>query len=127
MGNHAVVAELQADVQHGASWLARRAAQGVEAETEEVTDPSECLTHFRDLALQLMDVRPSMAAIATTVASIWAAGESAGESPPARLAAIRRVARDVRNQWTNATAAMLEWARAQAPNTVYTLSRSGSV
>lgn len=127
MGNFDVVEDVRTDFQHGASWLARRAAQGIESAIADGADPSERLAEVRSLARQLAQVRPSMAAIASTVAYIWAAGELDGESPEARLSAIRRVASDVQRQWTNTTASMVEWARAQAPNTVYTLSRSGSV
>lgn len=127
MGGHEVVEDLRADRQHGASWLARRAAQGIAEAAEDGDAPFERLAQVRTLARQLMFVRPSMAAIATTVAHIWAAGESVGVQPQARLAAIRTAASDVQYQWANATVAMVEWTRAQAPNAVYTLSRSGSV
>lgn len=130
MSSHDVVEELRTDMLHGASWLMRRAAQGIEDATADAGDPSECLAQVRSLARQLVHVRPSMAAIATTVAQIWAAGALVGENPRAQLASIRTAARDIQQQWlqwASVTSGMVEWVRALNPNTVYTLSRSGSV
>ncbi len=127
MDAHDVVEVLRADMQHGASWLARRAAQGIEDAIEGAADPSERLDDVHSLARQLAHVRPSMAAIATTVAHIWAAGASVDVDPQTRLIAIRKAASDVQHQWSNMAAGMVEWVRALAPKAVYTLSRSGSV
>lgn len=125
------VERIGADRKHGASWLAREAARALaDAATaagaaDAAGTDADRLAQIHALARELALVRPSMAAIANTVAHVWWAGNSA--EPAQRLAAIQQAARDVEARWGASVDGMTQWAGGAIQGVVYTLSRSGSV
>ncbi len=124
----AVIARIHADREHGASWLAREAARTLGAVAAGSGTPDERLQLAQALGRDLALARPSMAAIANTVAHVWWAAQS-GE-PQVRLDALRVAAAEVDAHWDAAIAGMTRWARrmtSEAPGAIFTLSRSGSV
>lgn len=125
----AAVARLRADRAHGASWLAREAARALAGVATGAGTPEERLLWAQTLGRELAVARPSMAAIANTVAHIWWAATSP-EEPQARLDALHVAASEVDSHWDAALVGMTRWARrvlADANGAIYTLSRSGSV
>ncbi len=122
------VARIRADTSHGASWLAREAARALaEASSSGDGDDSTRLRQSQALGQALAQVRPSMAAIANTVAHIWWAGVAQASVAAAQLAALRAEALAVDAHWGAAVVGMTQWARGAVEGPVYTLSRSGSV
>jgi translation initiation factor 2B subunit (eIF-2B alpha/beta/delta family) len=123
----AAVQRIRADREHGASWLAREAARALaQAATGDGDDPAARLAEAHMLARDLARARPSMAAIANTVAHVWWVAAQA-TAAPARLAALRAEALAVDARWGAAVEGMTQWARGAVGGAVYTLSRSGSV
>jgi ribose 1,5-bisphosphate isomerase len=122
------VERIRADTTHGASWLARVAARAL-AEAASSGDGGDNirLRQAQALGQALAQARPSMAAIANTVAHIWWAGVAQGGAAAAQLAALRAEALAVDARWDMAVAGMTQWARGAVDGAVYTLSRSGSV
>lgn len=125
----ASVERLRADRIHGASWLAREAARSLANVAAEPGAAAERLATAHALARALALARPGMAAIANTVAAVWAATEAHADDPALQLAALQAEAQAVETTWLGAVAAMTGWARRMlAPGGgVYTLSRSGTV
>jgi translation initiation factor 2B subunit (eIF-2B alpha/beta/delta family) len=123
---------LRADHEHGASWLAREAAAALdEAAALVLAGPpaSESAREsdvraLRQAARELAHARPSMAAIATTVARICAAGWSPGA---AALERTRAEANRLADAWNEAAAAIGAHAQDLLTGTVLTHSRSGTV
>ncbi len=127
--NSAAVEQIRNDREHGARWLARAAARSLVSATTGADAPEARLARTQALARELAHVRPSMAAIANTVAHIWWTAQQAGE-PAAQLAAVRAEASAVEARWEMALSHMIGWARGalqQTRGAVYTLSRSSSV
>ncbi len=129
----AVVASIRADREHGASWLARAAARalGAAASAERAEgDAARRLMSAQALARDLAQARPSMAAVANTVAHVWWVSSAQATDPQAQLAALRTAADDVDARWAAAVDGMAQWARGAVDamgGAIYTLSRSGSV
>ena len=128
-GGAAEVARIRADREHGASWLAREAARALGAAASGEGDATRRLLSAQALARELAQARPSMAAIANTVAHVWWQSSLRGNDPQTRLAALPRVATEVSARWDAAVEGMARWARGAVDpsGAVYTLSRSGSV
>jgi ribose 1,5-bisphosphate isomerase len=125
------------DREHGASWLARQAADALAAYASaqpDSADPESLLRHLHAAAQAFAAARPSMAALANTAARIWSAG-----APPAsllttssmpgaeRLRAIRDEAGQLIALWQEASVRILDFSRPLLAGTLYTLSRSGTV
>src|SRR5262245_49537379 len=98
----AAITTMRADHEHGASWLARYAAQALAsaaaASTANVLGIAapEWSRHMRRFAHDMAYVRPSMAAVANTVARVYSAGwpagvQTASESELDAVAALARV------------------------------------
>lgn len=130
------LARIHADYEHGASWLAREAAQALAraaAVAASAPKPSNDLESqgavWRHLLRELAHVRPSMAAIAVTVARIYAAsrGVTPAEDERAALAVMLAEAERLATAWDAATATIAEHARPLLTGTVLTHSRSGTV
>lgn len=127
----AMVERIHSDHIHGASWLAREAARDLalvasagEGTAEDRLEAAHSLAHALALA------RPSMAAIAMTIAHVWGATSPLLGDPLAQLAALRGEALAVEKRWQIAVKVMTEWALGILPTAegaVYTLSRSHTV
>jgi ribose 1,5-bisphosphate isomerase len=129
---------IQADHEHGASWLAREAASalGEAAGLGLTVAPASSDTPPLDLhplwqtARQLAHTRPSMAAIATTVARICAAGRPPGATALDAADALSRMhteADQLVQAWEASADAIATHARPVLRGTVLTHSRSGTV
>jgi ribose 1,5-bisphosphate isomerase len=128
------IEQLCVDREHGASWLAREAARVLAVLTSKTSavDAREWLGFVQETARALAEARPSMAALANTVARIWQAGGSpaGGEGPlPAdtQLARMRAEAERLIAGWSTAAERIASYAQPLLGATVYTLSRSGTV
>jgi translation initiation factor 2B subunit (eIF-2B alpha/beta/delta family) len=128
---------IRADREHGASWLARTAA-GALAEACEASavapGAEEALRQVHTAARALAHARPSMAALANTVAHIWAAGAPRPDAPrdaadvEVALARMREAARVEVALWSHAADEIFTAARAYlSAATLLTHSRSGTV
>jgi translation initiation factor 2B subunit (eIF-2B alpha/beta/delta family) len=143
-----LVDELRQDHTHGASWLARRAAdiladcahealsQADAARNDPVarsgSGAAGALDDMAALAWALAWARPSMAAIANSVAAIWrqALPDVTGAAGVSGMAAIERLRMEAERQRESWARVADELARQVSPllrNPVLTLSRSGSV
>ena len=124
------VSEIRDDREHGASWLARRAAEALLAATRDLpaTEAQIRLAAIHRGARMLAEVRPSMAALTNTVARIWSAAASttAGEAAT-RLSAIHTAAGATVATWDESTRAIAEAARPLLTPVICTHSRSGTV
>jgi ribose 1,5-bisphosphate isomerase len=131
------VGEIEQDREHGASWLSRRSAEilaSASLPSHEV-DGGTARRHLQVLqtaARSLARTRPSMAAIANTVARVAADAftlpRDANETLcKACLAEIHRQAVAVATSWSSAAEAILEHARPLLGPVLYTHSRSGTV
>lgn len=135
---------IQADHEHGASYLAREAAKALfDATGEGDESPSERLRALSESIRSLAEARPSMAAVTNTVAAIWSAGypdASTGERAPAedtaadtedetreRIARMHVAARKMLDRWADAARKILEHARPLLGANLFTFSRSGTV
>jgi translation initiation factor 2B subunit (eIF-2B alpha/beta/delta family) len=129
---------LRADHEHGASWLAREAAAALgeaaalalaglpASERARASDVRALRQAARDLA----HARPSMAAIATTVARIGAAGwplDAPALDAATALERMRAEANQLAAAWNDAAAAIGAHAQDLLTGTVLTHSRSGTV
>src|SRR5579863_28933 len=137
----ATVRMLREDRTHGASWLAQAAARALcDAATMigALTDTFAMETaaaEWRASARELAHARPSMAAVATTVARIVAAGwgeysatASAGSAALAdALAQAQAEALRLLATWESAGSHITAHARALLHGTILTHSRSGTV
>lgn len=126
----AVAASVQAirdDREHGASWLARAAAETMlrASETREVASPAAWEDILRATAQALVVSRPSMAAVANAAAHIWSAG--AGMSHADRQRAIREAAARLATADEPIRRAIAAQAEKLVTGDVYTISRSGTV
>jgi len=147
--------EVTRDREHGASWLARHAAQALAAASEAAADFKSDgatadivtrLTQLRLAAQRFAAARPSMVAIANTAALVWRRSlpDTTAPQPDAPAAAPRRdAASDSLTQllalhdaaiavgaaWDAAADAIADHLGALLPPdaTVYTHSRSGTV
>lgn len=125
---------IRADREHGASWLARTAAGALaDACGAAALAPGadEALREVHTAARALAHARPSMAALANTVAYIWAA-EAAPSADASRdagitLARMGDAARAEVALWSRATGGILTTARPYLNGTLLTHSRSGTV
>ena len=138
----AALETLRADREHGASWLAREAARALAAVAGDATSKISALERARQLwryALPLAHARPSMAAVANTVATIYDAGwqvtRGATERAAAtQLAKARAAAERVIAEWEGAADAITQTARPlivqpgqRGAGAILTHSRSGTV
>ncbi len=127
----AMVERIHSDHIHGASWLAREAARDLALVANAGGgSPGDRLATTHALARDLALARPSMAAIAMTVAHVWEATTELLGDPLAQLAALRNEALAVEKRWQLAVEVMTEWVRGiltTAEGAVYTLSRSHTV
>ena len=122
------VERIRTDTAHGASWLAREAARALaETSSSGDGDAEARLRVTQALGQALAQARPSMAAIANTVAHVWWAGVARAGAAETQLAAVRAEALRVDAHWDAAVAGMMQWARDAIDGAVYTLSRSDSV
>lgn len=122
------VALVREDREHGASWLARQAAQALADASQLDTATPKRLETLHAAARDFALARPSMAAVANTAARIWQAGMSSGEpSPDAQLAALHAEAERLLASWQRAAASIADFARALLGPVVYTHSSSGTV
>jgi translation initiation factor 2B subunit (eIF-2B alpha/beta/delta family) len=130
------IGEIDRDRRHGASWLAHRSAEILAVICSPDGRPvsasySAQLAVARSAAQSLARSRPSMAAIANTVARIGEAlylslpSEKETESS-ARLEQAHRRAIEVRDSWSSAAGAIFEHVRPLLGATLYTHSRSGT-
>jgi ribose 1,5-bisphosphate isomerase len=129
------IREVESDREHGASWLARRSADIL----ADLCRPEEEAGAYysRLLALQaaarwLAKSRPSMAAVANTVAyisaGIYPLPESRNEAgSKQRLDRVHNQAKQVRDSWSSAAGTIFSHARPLLGPTLYTHSRSGTV
>ncbi|HST88165.1 MAG TPA: hypothetical protein VLJ14_07285 [Ktedonobacterales bacterium] len=129
---------IRADREHGASWLARAAADALAEACGAAAvahGADEALREIHTATRALAHARPSMAALANTVAHIWAAGAA----PPAdaswdatdagtALARMRDAARAEETLWSRAAGEIFTAARSYLNGgTLLTHSRSGTV
>ena len=78
--------ELRADRRHGASFLARRAAEAiVEVAEAPARTSEELLERLTNAGRQLAEARPGIAAVAGAVGRVLAAADGARHLPPAQL------------------------------------------
>lgn len=129
---------LRADHEHGASWLAREAAAALAQAAAIAADGLPCpsdahaaaLQPLRQAARDLAHARPSMAAIATTVARICAAAWPPGAPPSTAAEALDRLRAEAHRlaaAWDASAAAIARHAQPLLTATVLTHSRSGTV
>lgn len=115
------------DREHGASWLARAAAQTLHRLTAARDDlpPEAWETALRAAAQALVAARPSMAPVANTAARIWDAGRS-GSAAQRRVAA-RDMAAHLATLDERTRQLLVTHAEKCVTGDVYTMSRSGTV
>lgn len=134
----AATERIRADHEHGASHLARMAAQALsDATAEHGHDdeaPSERVQALMGTVRLLADVRPSMAAVGNSVVQIWSAGDgeirqgaSSDDDALERLARMHAAANDLLDRWQTSAHNILEHARPLLPVDLFTFSRSGTV
>jgi len=128
------IERLRSDREHGASWLAREAARLLAMLTSEVpeTEARERLALVHATARELAETRPSMAALANTVARIWQAGSVgassvAGREDIVQLQQIHAEADRLTAAWSTAAEQIAGYARPLLRESVFTISRSGTV
>ena len=133
------IADVGNDREHGASWLARRSAAILAgASSPDAAMPAPDTTSYQRLLLlqtaarSLAKLRPSMAAVANTVAHICGAiyplpeADSAGEARE-RLERAHQRAEQVGASWSSASSAIFTHVRPLLGQVLYTHSRSGTV
>jgi ribose 1,5-bisphosphate isomerase len=131
------IREIERDRQHGASWLAHRSAEIMEsicspAGEWESAGSSAQLAAARSAAERLARSRPSMAAIANTVARIaealYALPSAESETvSSARLELMHQRAVQVRDELSGAGDAIFQHVQPLLGAALYTHSRSGTV
>lgn len=124
----ASIQAIRDDREHGASWLARAAAGVLLRLTEPRDDVSDDIWDavVRMAAQELVEARPSMAAVANTAARIWDAGRSAATPTEARTQ-LRDMAERLATQDEQTQLALRTYAEKMLLGNVYTMSRSGAV
>lgn len=117
------------DREHGASWLAREAARLLARLTADVSaaEAMRRVALVHEAARELAEARPSMAALANTVARIWQAGISEHVGPRELLARVHAEAERLIAAWATAADQIAAYAGLLLAGTVFTLSRSGTV
>lgn len=117
------------DREHGASWLSREAARSIVegAMSGSNVTAEQQLEELHAAARAFVALRPSMAALANTVARIWAASAHNEWSAYARLDALKSEAQRSYEAWDAASEAIYRHARPYLTGTLYTHSRSGTV
>lgn len=141
----ATVERVRADREHGASWLAREAAQALAQAISRLRmdvasaadgETREAVASLRAQARALAHARPSMAALATTVARIWSAGwpplapgdmSDTADTLRDALARAQEAAERLAGAWDSAAGAIADFAQPFLHGTVFTHSRSGTV
>jgi translation initiation factor 2B subunit (eIF-2B alpha/beta/delta family) len=120
------IERIRADREHGASELARQAAEALERATgQPCDDPAATLRGIQAGARALARVRPSMAILANTVARIWHAGvETPSDDATTRLASLHAEAAHMRS--IQGVEPILDHARPLLDGTIFTHSRSGT-
>lgn len=122
------VTRIIADREHGARWLARACAETMALACE--SPPSkDTIDAIQALSRRLANARPSMAAVANTVARIWSAGVAASSTTRAhaRIKRMASEARRLRRYWDAVDEELLRYAAPLLAGIVYTHSRSGTV
>lgn len=120
------IAEIAADHEHGAGWLARASARLLEEVcARAATDATLRLS--QDVARQLAATRPSMAAVANTVARVWQAGTLTDVSTAERLRAMGREAGRLQGHWDAAGPTIAAYAAPLLAGALYLHSRSATV
>lgn len=124
----ASIQAIRDDREHGASWLARAAAGVLLRLTEPRDDVADDIWDavVRMAAQELVEARPSMAAVANTAARIWDAGRSAATPTEARTQ-LRDMAERLATQDEQTQLALRTYAEKMLLGNVYTMSRSGAV
>lgn len=124
----ASIQAIRDDREHGASWLARAAAGVLLRLTEPRDDVADDIWDavVRMAAQELVEARPSMAAVANTAARIWDAGRSAATPTEARTQ-LRDMAERLATQDEQTQLALRTYAEKMLLGNVYTMSRSGTV
>lgn len=122
------VTGIVADREHGARWLARACAETMALACESPAS-KDTIGVIHALARRLASARPSMAAVANTVARIWSAGLAASstDNVDARLERMDNEARRLRRYWDAVDEGVLRHAAPARHGAVYTHSRSGTV
>ena len=116
------------DREHGASELARQAAQALaDASATASGGAEEWLRRIHQAARDFAVARPSMAAIANTAARIWQAAAIIGGEPTGALGAAHAEALRLLDTWAHAADAIAGYAGSLFGETLYTFSRSGTV
>src|SRR5262249_46749708 len=129
------VRQVREDREHGASWLAREAARALfQAASTEAANAQERIRTLHAAARDFAAARPSIAAVANTVAAIWAAGspdpteayEALGDAR-AGIACMREEAQRILDAEEQSATAIQATLWPLLTGTVYTVSRSGTV
>lgn len=138
----ASISLVASDREHGASWLALQATQALAdasvlpAASTFTGDEAEArLAQLQLAAQRFADARPSMAAIANSVAQVWRAsvfdalGVAIGDDPLLRLRALHDGAMLALDAWATAGVAITQAIAELLPPdaTIYTHSWSGTV
>jgi ribose 1,5-bisphosphate isomerase len=112
------IESIRQDRTHGASWLARDAANVLTHWLDEcpAQTAAEFLSCLREVARALAEAQPSMAAVSNAVgAVVFAAGEkAAGGLPAMRRAALRR-GRQITDSWDKASRRIVRHAERALP------------
>ncbi|MGH2487486.1 MAG: hypothetical protein ACRDHE_15890, partial [Ktedonobacterales bacterium] len=117
----AAIAQIAADHEHGAAWLARASARILEDVCARAPS-GETMRLVHDSARQLAASRPSMAAVANTVARVWHAGALISASTAERLRAMGDEAGKLQRRWDTAGPAIAAHAAPLLIGTLYTHS-----
>lgn len=133
---------LRRDYTHGASWIARHACallatcagEQRAAQHRRASDTSEFAESaaLAALAWELAWMRPSMAAVASAIAQVWARavpplGDISGAAPGARIEQLQATAREIATSGAAALDAIERHALPLLRDPVFTLSRSATV
>ncbi len=124
------IESISQDRTHGASWLARDAANVLSHSLEDcpAQTTAEFLSYLREVARALAEAQPSMAAVSNAVgAVVFAAGEKTPDGLPAmRRAALAR-ARQIIDSWEKASPRIVRHAERVLPRgTIMTHSYSAT-
>lgn len=124
----AAVARIVTDRQHGARWLAHASAETMALACRQPPS-ARALGDVHAIAQRLATARPSMAAVANTVARIWNAGsgEPASANMEARFRRMDSEARQLQRYWDAVDQDLIRHALPVLHGVIYTHSRSGTV
>jgi translation initiation factor 2B subunit (eIF-2B alpha/beta/delta family) len=120
------ITAIAADHEHGAGWLARASARILEDVCARAAT-GETVRMVYDAAHQLAASRPSMAAVANTVARVWRAGTLTDVSTAERLRAMGNEAGGLQRLWDTAAPAIATHAAPMLTGALYLHSRSATV